>query len=423
MAGTEEMQAESDELEILTGPPDIEPDEEQSHGEAEEIPDDYYFGRYGTFMLITSADAESVPNLRDRLEEAIRNDNRIVDALPVSINEEWIHGTVVYPRRNETTDEALLSSGDATSAIRFRAPIVFTVKIPIKNQPLFHNENDIPTDTYYAAWDGITATVLWKREPENLEPPRSGGHIVIDVLQDIAKAMGLHLYVQACGPGCTNGFAHPVMRIERVRDSEERFSVRGFDNYNNCVNIHMHGKGSPQDLVAGIALTTGGEGESFAIYKNYARRILDLEICARSMVDELLALRHARIARSRLSVAKRIRESWVQRSNERKVRLLMSSLWLAFARIEALRMDWLQTRRRFNDLLGRFHYGDLYETDRGDDDEAIMSQDLSVIGGAVDQTATRMDARALAWTTALVALAGLIGAVIGGIATALLSSH
>ncbi len=211
------------------------------------------------------------------------------------------------------------------------------------------------------------------------------------------------------------------MRIERVR-GVKRFAVRGVDNYAQCVDVHLHSEGGPDEIALGIVKTTGQEGYTFAIYKNYARRIRDLEKYARSMVDELLELNHKRIERSKLSLIRRFREFWVKRADERRVRLLMSSLWLALARIEAFRTDWLQKRSYLNKLFDRFHYRNLYDLDQGDDDDAIMSQDLSVIGSAVEQTANRMDARVMAWTTGLVALAGLLGAVIGGLLTALLTS-
>jgi hypothetical protein len=207
-----------------------------------------------------------------------------------------------------------------------------------------------------------------------------------------------------------------------VRGSD-RFSVRGVDDYAQCVDVHLHSEGGPDEIAAAIVETTGQEGYTFAIYKNYARRILDLEKYARSMVDELLELNHERIERSKQSLVRRFREFWVKRSDERQVRLLMSSLLLALARIEAFRTDWLQKRSYLNELLDSFHYGPLYQMDQGDDDNAIMSQDLSVIGSAVEQTANRMDARVIAWTTGMVALAGLLGAVIGGLVTALLTSH
>ena len=413
---------ESGDEQVLSELEKAEAADEESPEKEPEVPDDYYFGRYGTFMLIAPEAMPSADDLRNRLEQAIREDNRIVDAKPVSIKKDWLYRTLVYPRRVETTDRALLSNEDAGGAIRFSEPVAFTVKVPIKNQPPFRGVNDIPTDTYYAAWDGITAVVLWQREPGDLRPPRSGGHVVIDVLRNIAKFVGLKFYAQACSPGCTNIFAHRVMRIERVRGSR-RFSVRGVDNYAQCVDVHLHSNGEPDEIAVGIVNTTGQEGYTFAIYKNYARRIRDLEKYARSMVDELLGLNHERIERSKMSTIRRFRTFRVKRSGERRVRLLMSSLWLALARIEAFRTDWLQKRSYLNDLLDRFHYRDLYAMDQGDDDNAIMSQDLSVIGSAVEQTANRMDARVMAWTTGLVALAGLLGAVVGGLLTVLLSSH
>ncbi len=101
---------ESDEPQVLAELREAEVADAGSSEEEHEVPDDYYFGRYGTFMLIAPKSGPSADRLRDGLEQAIRKDNRIVDAMPLSIKKEWVNRTLVYPMRAATTDQALLSN-------------------------------------------------------------------------------------------------------------------------------------------------------------------------------------------------------------------------------------------------------------------------------------------------------------------------
>jgi len=392
-------------------------EEPEGDGPAE-VPLDYFFARYGTFMLVTTGKVPESHDLKNRLEAAVRSESRISSSKPITVRREWTYGTYFYPQRSRTNESALLSNSDRFTAIHLSDPVAFTVTVPIKNQPEFRGVADIPTDTYYAAWDGVTAIVLWPRQVTDKLPPRSGGHVVIDILHDLASSAGLEFYAQACNPSCTNVFAHQVMRGERLRGvkSISRVKLRG----RPCVDVHLHADGDLSDVAAALGSLIGHEGFFFAQFKNYARRIRDLESYARSMVDRLLGLSLGRIQRSQLSLFKQIKELRVHRSDMRQMRLLISSLWLVLARIEAIRSVWLQKKTHLLDDLERRKLADLFARDQGDDDAAVMSQNLSFISSAIEQTANRQDSRVLAWTTGLVALAGVLGAVLGVVLTHLI---
>jgi hypothetical protein len=387
----------------------------------EETPCDYYFVRYGTFMLLARDEVPSVDKLKERLETAIKNESRISGFDPVALRKEWTSSFSVYPRRKDTTDNAMFSGSDRRKALRLSDPISFTVTVPIKNQPEFRGYADIPTDTYYVAWDGITAVVAWDRRADQKKPPRSGGHVVVDILRNLAKSVDLDLYAQACSPGCTNMFAHPIMRLERVeapKTTRPRIAATAFP----CINVHFHCSGEARDVAVAIDRAVANQGYTFALFKNYARRIMDLEALARTKVSTLLKIDYDRIKRLQLSPLDRVKEAWRHRSDKRQARLLVSSLWLVFSSIELLRSDWLKHRTRLSEDSASREMNGLFQEDLGDDDNAVMSQDLSFIRSAVEQTASHQDARALAWTTALVAVAGLLGAVIGGLLTVWLTA-
>jgi hypothetical protein len=131
---------------------------------AAEVPEDFYFVRFGTFMLLAQHKAPSAELLSKKLEEAIRGDSRISSSAPVFIRPGWVAGFSVYPRQQRPAESDIFSARDVRNAVHWREPVAFTVTVPIKNQPEFRGYEDIPTDTYYVSWDGITAVILWRRE-------------------------------------------------------------------------------------------------------------------------------------------------------------------------------------------------------------------------------------------------------------------
>jgi hypothetical protein len=188
-----------------------------------------------------------------------------------------------------------------------------------------------------------------------------------------------------------------------------------------CVEAHFHCDGEPMEVAVGLLRTISQSGYIFALFKNYARRIRDLEFYARGMVGALLGLNHEKLERSQLPPFKRAKQWWRHRSDKKRIGFLISLLWLILARIETLRGECLQRHNYLGNILERDGYAPVYEADKSDDETAVMSQDLSFIRSAVEQTASRQDARALAWTTALVALSGILGGVVGALLTSLLS--
>jgi hypothetical protein len=183
--GSTEVWVEHSDRQLATVVPEVdaaheaEPETDAAHEadlvEGAEVPRDYFFARFGTFMLVADDEAPSPDVLRQRLETAIRTESRIASAMPVAVRGGWTFSVQAFPKRQDTTDDALFSGKDAFKAIRLSDPVAFIVTVPIKNQPEFRGYNDIPTDTYYVAWDGITAFVLWRRLADDRMPPRSGG--------------------------------------------------------------------------------------------------------------------------------------------------------------------------------------------------------------------------------------------------------
>jgi hypothetical protein len=373
----------------------------------------HYAGRYGTFMLATTCNTPPAASIAEKLERALEDDTRIKEIGDVHIMPEWYSRKTAYPRSDGELGEALLSDEDHFHAIRFSDPFSFIVSVPKRNQPPFRGYTDFPSDTYYVAWDGVTAVVLWERTPDAVGPPRAGGQVVVDVLTDVVAAAGFELYVQPCSPNCTNLFAHTVLQVEQSDVGDEMTLESDPDS--SIVVLHVPFNGEPLGLVAKVCTYIRVEAEYFARFKNGAQRIMDLESFARSMVAELLELQYERNATLKLGRARRFLSKIHNRGSKRKIQGLIASLWLVFARLEERRSEWFSARDRFVDSIERYGTGALFKRDHRDELRTIERQDLAFIRAAIEQSANRLDSSTIALVTGLSAVAAVIGAVIGAL--------
>ncbi|MEU1888323.1 hypothetical protein ABZ491_22895 [Micromonospora rifamycinica] len=370
-------------------------------------------------MLTTDCSNIDRSKVAPAIEQALASDNRVVEIAPITNRPEWVGRETMYPSAVNSTRDALLA-GMHFHAINFSDPITFRVSVPARNQPSFRGYHDIPSDDYWVAWDGWTAFVLWP-QPASAKIPRAGGQIVVSVLEDAAKQAGFELYVQACSPGCKNLFAHPDLRIKES-PSSGTFVVRDDNPTDFIVDLEVFtGSHDPLSLAHRIGEWFHYEMRTFAQYKNSSRHIRDIERIARNMVDELLELNLHKITRSQLPARKRIRGLREHRQQSREALRLIALLWFAFARIEAIKRDWLEARRALEDAISNHNIEPIFSTDRADDDAAVASLELSFIKAAVEQSATRMDSRLVANVTAIGAVFALVGALLGALATAIFS--
>jgi hypothetical protein len=319
---------------------------------------------------------------------------------------------------------ALLSGGDAFLALYMSDPVLFRVHVPIKNQPLFRDETDVPTEDYWVAWDGITLVALWDREAGSEFPPRSGGHVVIDIIRDASRRAGFDMFVQACSRGCKNMFAHRVIRVTQYPGDEESdvvtYKGRGFP----VVQAHLHQDGAQRDVLEVLFRDLARLGYTFAQYKNAGLRVRAVEDRARILVEELLALDYQKIyaasapRRERLRVVlRKFRHAVGRGGASSDSKRLISMIWLAMANIEALRRDWLVWRRRLDDSSKSRGRDSIHDIDRKDDDLAVESMDIAFLRAAVEQRSGRIDNREIV----LVTFASAVVAAAVALVTALLT--
>ena len=187
------------------------------------------------------------------------------------------------------------------------------------------------------------------------------------------------------------------------------------------VDLDVSYDGGLPEMTRRVATWFAYETQNFAYYKNLARHIRDIEQHARSMVERLLELNLQRIRRARTSPLSRLKTLRQKRRDIREIAELIASLWLAFARIEAVKRDWSDHRRRLHESIEEHRIESVFVRDQADDEAAVNNMELSFIKAAVEQSATRMDSRTMATITAASAGFALVGALLGAIATALFS--
>ncbi|MET8908220.1 hypothetical protein [Micromonospora sp. NPDC004551] len=372
-----------------------------------------YFVRFGSFLLCVSHNDSDLAEVARKIEQALHQDSRVAEVYPFENRVEWTDTDVHYPHRRLASAGDLLSGRVHLHTVEFSEAIRFKVSVPIKNQPARGGYKDITSDSYWAAWDGTTLAVMW---PASLDGPfpMAGGHIVIDLLQDVVEAAGYSLYTQACSPGCEHRFAHRNVLV--VCNAEEMGEEEMHELGDQDVVIERVEGGQPKEhLLLDLERLFFSQAAYFARYKNYARHIRDLEDLARGYVDELLTLNYQRIQDANLRLWRRVWNLWHKRKERRRGVELIAILWLLLARLEAVRRDWFADRRKLGESTSGAGNEVLFDLDKSDDDDAVTSQDFTFIRSAIQQSATRFDTRTMALATAAGGIAGFVGAILGAV--------
>ncbi|WP_159576526.1 hypothetical protein [Microbacterium sp. 8M] len=383
-------------------------------------PIDCYFGRFGTFFLDVGHSKKSRRVFHEEIVQAIRSDSRVTEVADSEFKAVWTRTWTSFPPGADSNRDQLLSGSDHFHPLELSEPVAFAVHVPIKNQPVILDADDVPTDQYWAVWDGLTLVVIWKRQPESRRPPRSAGHVVEEIIRAAAERTGARLVVQACSPGCTNMFAHRSLRIDQFREQDGP-SMKLEGSHPRVVSVRLHRDGEPMNVATTLYERIEDPCGHFARLKNLSRRIIDIEGDLRQLVDELLAMDYARLARSkkgwRARASYQLHAAWHWFRGEgagRETQELIGSIWIAMARIERLRRDWLQQQRRFSDAATLYGRQVLFDIDRIDDEVAVSAMDTGFAKAAVEHKSARRDSKVIVWAT--------VGGGVAGGAVALLAA-
>lgn len=385
--------------------------------------------RIGTFywQLPTGPQAprHEFATLARQLAGRLRSDPRVVSVRDPDSDRDTTEYRLetFYPAEAPDLDSILFGS-DAMTALFRSFPIAFRVRVPVKNQPIHDGVADIPSDTYTAAWNGVTLVVLWTQNTDHI--PLSGGHIVIDVLRDAVEGQpGASLVNQACSANCHFQFMHPAIRLEPVPfdDAEDGVDFRlsevpGRRHFLVCTST----ADDEDDFehVLGLTYTLIHTADQFATLKSLGRRVISIEETAREELSKAIAIQYEESKNALLPVHERVGKKWTFRQKKRNLRKSVIALWLCIANLETLIRSWEEERRTFIESASEDGQLPFFEIDSKSEDALIQSLRLDHLESAVEQVSQSLNNSAMVAATLGGALAGgLAGGALGALATAI----
>jgi len=357
--------------------------------------------------------------LKDRLEQlkaALVADARVREVWQEELDPYYSGIERYYPDRNLTTDDDILAASDSFYGLYFTTPLFVSINVPVKNQPRHHGADDIPTDDYLIAWDGVTACVGWQQEDDSGLLPLSGGHVGFNILSEALAKIGSSLYNQACTPECKNLFFHSVGVL---RDSGDRRSGTEFvaaTDYRG-VDVSLPSLDDLEDGLTWLMLSIGLIAKEFSQLKNKGQRLLDIYEIAEESTSSVVALQYSGMSMSSAGIGQILRQLRHIVRGKRQIRLTLARAWLCLAHIETLRRQWYDRSESLGEWPGQQGFVDQFLAgDFADDFQRIGRLDTVPIRAALDSVSVRLDTGAIVVATAF---GGVAGAVAGFLAAIL----
>lgn len=325
------------------------------------------------------------------------------------ISPDFTERRTFYPDMNRTSEDDLLTGADAFQVMKLSNPIRFHMHVPKKNQPQWHDSDDIPTEDYFAAWDGVTAFVLWEQDSDHISLP--GGQVVMDILSSALAATQAELYIQACEPGCANIFFHTDLYLHSDDDCIEE-GPRIVRHNRDTVNVTVPDRKDNFVILFWLAAYLGGPASYFAKLKNSGRRVMDIESLIRGEMAHLLGRYYEHSLITAMPWWQSLKDRWRMRRWRREARRILAGLWLSLANVESQRRIWEDSRRNLEG--SHLEYMAMFEVDYSNDVAMIESLEVGHLDATIEQVSQNLDNRALLMATVVGALAGaLAGALVG----------
>jgi hypothetical protein len=364
--------------------------------------EDTYLCRIAT-ILLNAGKSENARDFLQPVRSALESDTRVTYArFNDPQNPDFIDYEIYYSDRAQATTKSSPQGSGAFNAISFDQLLFFKIVVPIKNQPKHHDADDIPTDTYWVAWNGLTAFILWKHEGDLV--PLSGGHVVLEILQDAAERCGLSVYNQACSPGCTNVFLHTTLVVSKEEDQEE-FEVIDADG--NHISVAVPDLPDEEDVLYEIAYHLGYAAEHFSRRKNISRKLANLESLTTEQLQSLLVDYSGHAETAAKPFRGNLKEKWGDRSWRKHARLHSARVWLGASTMESFIHDWHEQDAEFQQELSP-GFAAIFAGDSRRDGVTVSSINISRLTEICAQVEKRFDTAVLSWATAGGAIAGAI---------------
>lgn len=374
-----------------------------------------YVIRLGTVYLVVDHGASQTVEYADQLVKALRQDSRVITAHVGALDREWSYQFTAYlPMRKSDDEDGVINGTRHFHGQRFSEPISFELRIPAKNQPKVFEDDYIPSERYFALWDGQCLMVAWEQSVD-AGVGSSGGHVVEDVLQKAVDVIDLDLYVQACNPQCKYVFLHTAIRATVDQDAPTDWTLSRRTNDPYLLDVELWDGGSIEEVAQAIWWRTNSSLHDFASMKNKGRQILELEAVVRADLDRLNRLHHEKASASQRAFPARIKAYWTHRAWRRDSRFYLARLWLALGSLERLRRLWGRDATSFRRGADEQDLVALFTVDTSDEVTFVEKLDLRLVEASVEHAEDRLSSNTLA-------LATIGGGVAGALAAAVLTA-
>lgn len=362
---------------------------------------------FGTVLFVPSdPNGDATAGTRE-LVRSLEADPRVITVKEPQLEPSFDWILRFYPSHGHAQSRTLLHGADVQHYLRMSAAVLFEVRVPKKNQPAFGRDKQAPSDKYIAAWNGCFLMTAWETNDDFV--PRSGGHVVIDVLRDAAQRVGGDVYVQACSPGCDYLFTHVGLVVRTDSDADDPSFSPGL--HSGIVEVTLPGEATTEDLVGSLYRKIRLAADYFAALKNTGRRVSDIQHAAEDDLISLLMAQHHSIEASTYRLWERLREAWKHRGSRKQRRELAARLLLHAANLEVLKREWNERRLRFERQAQEDQLLLLFANDHPLDAAAIETLSMDTVRATAEHLALRFENRALI-------LATLGGAIAGGLVSA-----
>lgn len=309
--------------------------------------------------------------------------------------------------------------------LSFRKPILMHIRAPKRLQEPFGDFNSIPSEEYWAAWDGLTLMVVWRiledgrlRKVDERDIVRAsspaGGLIAQRVLSEAAANSGYRVQTLECSPNCNYTFSHADMLVSTAGpDIEILFSQELKDG--NTVRVEVPAGHDPEYIAYMLLKRVDLASHAFAVIRCDSEAMQQAFFHASSDTASLLRLNYERALVVTTPFPMSLVLRWRQRRWKRDARRYIARIRLSLATIERLRSHSARYRgiytRSAKDAGGIFDY------EFGLSVESMSTVEIAEIRSSIENLTQSFDTNALVLATAI---AAIVGAIVGAVVATLL---
>lgn len=369
-----------------------------------------YVIRVATVYLCVGHDDQDRSEYADKLVSALQADARVTQAWAPEMDREWSPQFVVYVPVDDD-DEGLLEATRHTHVQRLARPVAFSLRVPKKNQPKVFEDDEVPSERYFALWDGQTLLVAWEQDAGKAVGS-SGGHVIEEILEAVAERMGAAIMVQACNAQCKYVFIHMALRVLVDPAAEVTWAISRDQNDRGLLEVVLTSGDDVLDVALSAWYRIEGCCRVFARMKNLGRHILELERLVRRDLNALNRIHYERANSARRGLPRRAQSYWKNRGWRSQSRYHLARVWLGLSNLELLRRAWSDEAFDFRRATEEDGLTELFAIDTHDEVSLVEQLDLTLIEASVEHAEDRLTASALVVATAYGAVAGAIVAAV-----------